>query len=78
MYMEARKLYIIEAVLKTNNDAVLKALETIVEGDSALSISKKPKAKFSDLVGVLTHEEAEAMKQTIEENFEKINPDDWK
>ncbi len=78
MYTEARKLYIIEAVLKTNNDAILKALETIVEGDLTTSLSKKPKANFSDLVGVLTHEEAEAMKRTIEENFEKINPDDWK
>ncbi len=46
MYTEARKLYIIEAVLKTNNDAILKALETIVEGDLTTSLSKKPKANF--------------------------------
>jgi hypothetical protein len=78
MQTEARKLHIIEAVLKTENDAVLKAIETIVENDSVISISKKPKSKFSDLLGVLTVEEAEAMKQTIEENFEKINPDDRK
>lgn len=71
MYIEARKLNIIEAVLKTKDDAVLKAFETIVEGERTISISEKPKARFSDLLGVLTHEEAEAMKKTIEENFEK-------
>jgi len=78
MRTEARKLHIIEAVLKTENEAVLDAIETIVENDSTINISKKSKVKFDDLLGVLTHEEAEAMKQTIEENFEKINPDDWK
>jgi hypothetical protein len=76
MHKEARKLYIIEAVLKTENDAILSAIETIV-GDDSTMISQKPKPKFSDLLGVLSHEEAEAMKQSIEENFEKINPDDW-
>ena len=78
MYTEARKLHIIEAVLKTENDAVLEAIEAIVEKDNTKDISKKSKAKFSDLLGTLTPEEAESMKHTIEENFEKINPDDWK
>ena len=78
MYTEARKLHIIEAVLKTENDAVLEAIEAIVEKDNTKDINKKPKAKFSDLLGTLTTEEAESMKHTIEENFEKINPDDWK
>ncbi len=75
MYSEARKLHIIEAVLKTDNEATLEAIEMIVDKDAALLKSKN---KFSDLLGVLTTEEADAMKQTIEENFEKINPDDWK
>lgn len=76
MYSEARKLHIIEAVLKTENEAVLTAIETIVDQDNVISKGTKP--RFSDLLGVLTHEEAESMKKTIEDNFEKINPDDWK
>ncbi len=76
MYTESRKLQIIEAILKTDNEAVLTAIETIVDQDTVTG--KKPKARFSDLLGVLTQEEAESMKKTIEENFEKINPDDWK
>lgn len=75
MYSEARKLHIIEAVLKTENEATLEAIEMIVDKETAVI---KPKGKFSDLLGVLTTDEADAMKQTIEENFEKINPDDWK
>jgi hypothetical protein len=76
MYTEARKLHIIEAVLRTENESVLRAIETIVDQDTASK--ERPKAKFSDLLGVLTCEEADSMKRTIEDNFEKINPDDWK
>ena len=75
MYSETRKLHIIEAVLKTDNEATLEAIEMIVDKEVTVL---KPKSKFSDLLGVLTTEEADAMKQTIEENFEKINSDDWK
>jgi hypothetical protein len=76
MYSEARKLHIIEAVLKTENEAVLTAIETIVDQNNAAG--KRTKGRFSALLGSLSHEEAESMKKTIEENFEKINPDDWK
>ena len=75
MYSEARKLHIIEAVLKTDNEATLDAIEMIVDRDMPVV---KSRAKYSELLGVLTNEEADAMKKTIEENFEKINPDDWK
>ncbi|MBN9379638.1 MAG: hypothetical protein J0H74_02655 [Chitinophagaceae bacterium] len=76
MHSEARKLHIIEAVLRTDNEAVLTAIETIV-GQPGVP-SKRTKGRFNALLGALTNEEADAMKKTIEENFEKINPDDWK
>ncbi len=76
MLPESRKLHIIEAVLKTDNDATLKAIEAIVEKND--HESNHAKGRFSDLLGTLTKEEAGAMKQVIEESFEKINPDDWK
>ena len=34
MYSEARKLHIIEAVLKTENEATLEAIEMIVDKES--------------------------------------------
>jgi hypothetical protein len=76
MLAEGRKLHIIEAVLRTDNDATLSAIEAIVEKDS--NKVEGVKTNFNDLLGVLTHDEAEAMKQVIEETYEKINPDDWK
>jgi phage terminase large subunit len=76
MQGEARKLHLIQAILKIDNDAVLTAIETIVDQD--VNIDQGFKANFSDLLGVLSEEEAESMKKVIEENFERINPDDWK
>ncbi len=76
MIAESRKLHIIEAVLKTEDDALLKAIETIVGNNN--NLINQEKGKFSDLLGVLSSEEAEAMKRVIEESYEKINPDDWK
>lgn len=78
MHTEARKLHIIEAVLKIDDDAVLQAMEIIVNNDFVINASKGSTSRFSDLMGTITFEEAEAMKQAIEENFEQINPDDWK
>jgi hypothetical protein len=76
MQGEARKLHLIQAILKIDNDAVLTAIETIVDQDA--NIGQGFKANFSDLLGALSEEEAESMKKVIEENFERINPDDWK
>jgi len=75
MSVGERKLHIIEAVLKTENDATLSAIEAIVNKPG---IPDRGKTGFNDLLGVLTTEEAEAMKKVIAENYEKINPDDWK
>jgi hypothetical protein len=36
------------------------------------------KRDFSKVLGIITEEEAEFMKKVIEENFEKVNEDDWK
>lgn len=76
MYGEARKLHLIQAILKIDNEAILTAIETIV--DKGANANKVVKARFSDLLGSLSEEEAEAMKKIIADNFERINPDDWK
>lgn len=78
MYVEARKLSIIEAIIKTESDAVLKAVESIVEDEANMAAGDSTKKKFSEAVGILTADEAEAMKRSIEEHFETINSDDWK
>lgn len=77
MQTEARKLHIIEAVLKTENDDLLRTVEIMFNNTSVAGPNKKSE-RFADLFGTITNEEAKEMKLTIEDNFEQINPDDWK
>jgi len=73
---DTRKLHIIEAILRTDDEGVLLKMEAIV--DRIGTNSSRLKVKFSDLLGVLTAEDAEVMQKAINDNFEKVNPDDWK
>jgi len=74
MYTDSRKIQIIEAVLKTEDDETLSQLEQVIQE------SQKPERKFSahDFVGTLSKEDAALIEQAIEEGCEQINPDDWK
>ena len=75
MYLETRKLHLIEEVLKVNNDVILKKLESV------LKISKKTKNKelsIFDFVGVISEKNASIMEKTIQETCETTNEDDWK
>ena len=65
-----------EAVLKTDHEDLLTAIETIVDQNNASS--KRTKGRFGVLLGSLTREESESIKKTIEEDFGKINPDNRK
>lgn len=74
MYAEAKKLHIIEEVLKVNNDAILVELENILSRANAL----KPKKHFRNFLGKLSSEEIEELERNIENGCEQINEDDWK
>ena len=77
MFTEARKLSLIEAIIKSSDDSMLIVIEGIMKKENHRLVQPAP-TNFADLVGALTVEEADFMKKTIDENFEKINPDDWK
>lgn len=72
---EARKLHLIEEILKIENDAVLQEVESVINRSKLEAV---PRKSIKDLAGTLSHEEAEEMKRVIEESCEQINPDDWK
>ena len=74
MYTDSRKIQIIEAVLKTEDEETLSQLEQVIQE------SQKPERKFSahDFVGTLSKEDAALIEQAIEEGCEQIHPDDWK
>jgi len=75
MYAEAKKLHLIEELLKVENDTVLAELETVL----AKSKTQLPHSKsFQDFAGSLTLEEVNELEQNIEESCEQLNEDDWK
>ena len=76
MYSEAKKLHIIEEVLKIDNEAILMELEAVLNKTHGSDIKLKMSAH--DFSGIWSKEEAEEIERIIEESCETINPDDWK
>ena len=74
MYTEAKKLHIIEEVLKVDNDAVLAELENVLSNSNSL----KSKKAFSGFHSDLSLDEVNEMERNIKEGCEQINEDDWK
>ncbi|WP_315821288.1 hypothetical protein [Paraflavitalea speifideaquila] len=75
MYGEAKKLHLIEEILKIENDAVLDEVDNVISKSKLHSVERK---SFKEFSGIWSSEEADEMKRIIEESFEQINPDDWK
>lgn len=72
---EAKKLHLIEGILKTEDEAILNEIESLLARTETKPAERK---SLADLSGIWTEEEAEEMKKFIEETCEQINPDDWK
>jgi hypothetical protein len=72
MYSEARKMHLIEDLLKVKNEAVL------IEIESVLKKAAGNQQKSHDFVGLWSKEDAESIEKAIEEGCEQIHPDDWK
>lgn len=75
MYSEARKLHLIEEVLKIDNEATLSALEALLKDTRETEDDKPNIRNFS---GIWTKEEANEIERIIEEACETISPDDCK
>ena len=75
MYAEARKIDLIREVLKVSNEDTLAALEVALKKPKK-NMRRKP--SIYDFVGILTHEEADAVETTISNITETIYPDEWK
>jgi hypothetical protein len=76
MYAEARKINLIEAVLKVSNDAVLSELETVIKKIPIKQERKKISAH--DFLGVWSKKDAALIEKAIQESCEQIHEDDWK
>ncbi len=76
MYSEAKKLHLIEEVIKIKSEAVLMEIEAVV--NKTLRAKKSKKTSAHDFLGLLSEKDASLMDAAIEEGCEQINPDDWK
>lgn len=76
MVTEARKLHLIEKLLKIKSESKLTAIENFV--DQTIKKSAKSKLSIDDVFGILSKDEAEEMKKAIAETCETIDPDAWK
>ncbi len=71
---EARKLHLIEEILKIEDEAVLAEVENLISRKGQVV----KRRSFMNFAGIRTAEEADEMKRIIEEGCEQIHPDDWK
>lgn len=69
MYGEAKKLHLIEEILKIENDAVLEEVEIVISKSRMDVVNRK---RFKEFVGIWTNEEADEIKRTIDESCEQL------
>lgn len=76
MFTEARKINLIEAVLKVSNEAVLVELETVIKRMPVKQQKKKISAH--DFLGLWSKKDAALIEKAIKDSCEQIHEDDWK
>jgi len=75
MFTEARKIQLLEDVLKVSSEATLIELETVLNK----SRTKKKKALSAhEFSGLWSKKDAALVEKAITESCEQINEDDWK
>lgn len=72
---EAKKLYLIEEILKIENEALLAEVETVIARGKLHAVKRK---SFTEFAGMMTDEEVNELDKAIAEGCETINADDWK
>lgn len=76
MYAEIRKLHLIEEVLKINDEQTLSALEAVLY--DKVMVETNSKNPFLALAGTWSKEEAWQIENTIVENCEQNDQNEWK
>jgi len=76
MYSKARKMHLIEQVIKVKNEAVLIELESFLY--KASQSNEHSRQSAHNFAGLWSKEDAKLIEKAIEEGCEQILPDDWK
>ena len=72
---EAKKLHLIEEILKIENESVLSEVENVINKSKMHVVNRK---SFKEFAGFMTDQEADKINNAIEEGCEKVFSDDWK
>lgn len=75
MYGEAKKLHLIEEILKIDNDTLLNEVESVISRGRHFLPARR---SFKDFAGKMSSDEVEEIEKIIKEGCEQIHPDDWK
>lgn len=75
MYSDSKRTQLIQEMLRTENNDVLRKVESILK-KSRTPVSKKVKAH--DFLGTWTTKDAELIDKAIEEGCEKIYLNEWR
>jgi len=75
MYIEARKLHLIEEMIKLKSEKALLQIENILKSSSIKKIGRSSAHEF---IGKISKKDIILMESAIEEGCEQINQDDWK
>ena len=73
MFTEARKIQLIEDVLKVSNEATLNELETVLKKSG-----KNKKHSAHEFSGIWSKKDAALIEKAIKEDCEQIHANDWK
>jgi hypothetical protein len=77
MYSEARKMHLLEEVIKVKSEAVLIELEGVLKKSSS-KVKKEKEPSIYDFLGILSKKEASQMRKAIAETCETIDENEWK
>lgn len=76
MYSDAKKIQLIEEVLRNDDRDILRKVESILKKSKTRNSAKQVTAK--DLAGTWSKKDADLIEKAIEEGCEKIYPDEWR
>ncbi len=75
MYTEARKLYLIEEMIKLKSEKTLMQMERLLKTSPS---NKHERKSAHDFLGKISEKDIMLMENAIQEGCEQIHPDDWK
>ena len=76
MYIDARKITLIQEMLKVSSEVTLDKIETVLKKSRPIKTSKVVSAY--DFAGTVSKKDTQLIEKAIAEGCEQISQDDWR